>query len=768
MAVEKRGAKARRILTEKENIANIAKWLLVAFCLQFVFYIGLINIIPMTDAQTGDLNSFYSENWINYKGSKGNIHVEGNGIKFIYAYNMVLLVATTGLVLYYAIVFMEEYEGIAVMKAKQFFKENKGLMFLVLFMIWTFISSCLAYDHFRSFIGCYNLRDGFFSFAFYGSVLILILLMGLSGFEGKIKKLFNKIEVNPKKLIVDIFVVVMTIIALITLGDYNTLNYNENFETYEGWSVRMSDDTVTGESIGISIEPKIVQEVKDKNGGIALMTKPRVSKGTVTSSVFNNSNHYAYVLSIAVIVAAVMFIKTKNLWRVGYLASFVIMTGMLIINDTFGAYLGVMIALILMFIHAIIVMPKNKISVLFAVAMSLMIVGVFFIDSIALDIFVLIVGILFTLTQTNNFETLVAKVGHVGYVGYMILIFTLISLSVVNTSGENIVVKNFDYISQSISAILGIEKEEIEEQEVEKQIVGVSGEQYIVEEVTKETTSEQKDLSNVDADDAGSGRWKLWVGAWKIISSNYRHTQKYIENGNEKIVLGDADYDTYLESGNEKKVIKNGKKYIANAKENIMIDGKKIYIPSGDKKVVVTDSENYIESGEEKISIDKNIEKIGNITINTRFKFDKLGDRIKDSLFGDGLENFIYEYAKIEIGEGRSHNLVFQLAGTVGIPGLILYILGVAFIFFKALKYFKVWDTYTYMGMFVMVSYLISSLTGNSGFYTSGYFYIFVGFVVVGTIALSKQSENEKKLLPKAQNEKNVIEVMDKKWRKRN
>lgn len=605
MANVKHGAKARRILAEKENIANIAKWLLVAFCLQFIFYLGLINLIPLTDKETGELNSLYSENWINYKGSEGNLHTEGNGIKFIYGYNMVLLVCATGLVLYYAMVFMEEYEGIVVLKAKEFFKEHKGLMFLVLFMIWTFISSCLAYDKFRSFIGCYNLRDGFFSFSFYGSILVLILLMSISDFEGKVKKLFGKIEINPKRLIVDIFLVVMTIIALITLGDYSTLNYNADFKMYEGWYVKIADGTTSGESIGLSIEPKISQNMTAKNGLPAVVTVPRATTTSVTSSVFNNSNHYAYVLSIAVVVAAVMFIKTKSMSRIGYLVSFVLLTVMLIINDTFGAYLGIMIALMLMFIHAIITVSKEP-EQFFGICIN-------------------------------------------------IILFIVLSITIRNTSNEIIVKKNFDYISQSISDILGVENKE---KEVEKQLVSISGEQYIVEEVTKETVEEKKDLSNVDAGDAGSGRWKLWVGAWEIIK---------------------------------------------------------------DKPI-----------------------------------------------FGAGLENMIYEYSKLNIGEGRSHNLILQLAGTVGIPGMLLYVLGVTFIFFKALKYFKVWDTYTYMGMFVMVSYLISSLTGNSGFYTSGYFYIFVGFVVVGTIALERSKDKNEKLLPKPQKEKDVIEVTDKKWRKAN
>ena len=583
MANEKRGAKARRILAQKENIANIAKWLLVAFCLQFVFYLGLINIVPFNNPETMEMNSLYSEKWINYKGSDGNLHTEGNGIKFIYGYNMVLLVCATGLVLYYAVVFMEEYEGIVVLKAKEFFKEHKGLMFLVLFMLWTFISSCLAYDKFRSFVGCYNLRDGFFSFSFYGSVLVLILLMSLSGFEGKVKSLFNKIEIDPRKLIVDIFLGVMTIIAIVTLLDYKELYYGDNLKKYEIYGT-----VVYAGDIGLSVEPKQYTYAYTQEGEGMLLTIPSATKTSITSSVFNNSNHYAYVLCIAVIVAAVMFIKTKSLWRIGYLLSYVLLTVMLIINDTFGAYLGIMIALVLMIIHALI-------------------------------------------TINENFEQIVCVL-------ISVVLFTVLSMQIVNPADEIIVKKNFDYISQSISDILGVEPQK---QEVEKQIVGISGEEYIVEEVVKNTESEQKDLSDVAAGDAGSGRWKLWVGALEIIK--------------------------------------------------------------------------------------------------------------KKPIFGAGLENMIYEYSKLNIGEGRSHNLILQLAGTVGIPGMFLYVLGVAFIFFKALKYFKVWDTYTYMGMFVMVAYLISSLTGNSGFYTSGYFYIFVGFVVVGTIALSKAKENENQNLHKVQ-----------------
>ena len=83
-------------------------------------------------------------------------------------------------------------------------------------------------------------------------------------------------------------------------------------------------------------------------------------------------------------------------------------------------------------------------------------------------------------------------------------------------------------------------------------------------------------------------------------------------------------------------------------------------------------------------------------------------------------------------------SLIVQLAGTLGIVAPILYVLGVSFIFFAGLKTFKTWDIYIYTGMAVMISYLFTALTGNSGFYTSGYFYIFVGLVVLELIKQKK------------------------------
>ena len=174
LAKFKSNAKERRILASKEFVSKVAKILLCAFCIQFIFYLILINVIPKgyVDAEGNSyLNAFYVENWHNYKGSGINSHQEGNGIKFIYWYNMILLIANLLLCMYYCInVFMEENQRYPGKAIKTFFTNHKGLLFLLIFMIWAFLSSLGAYDKFRSFIGCYNLRDGYFSFMFYGSM----------------------------------------------------------------------------------------------------------------------------------------------------------------------------------------------------------------------------------------------------------------------------------------------------------------------------------------------------------------------------------------------------------------------------------------------------------------------------------------------------------------------------------------------------------------------------------------------------------------------
>lgn len=600
---------SRRLYEDKERIGKFANIILIAFLLQFVFYLFLMNVIPIHKADTngdgyysalnGEVNNFFFELWDDRQndGYK-NYHI--NSIQFIHNYNLVLLLAVIILGIYYLILMLEEHEGNFKNTIKDFWKENKGLLLLALFILWTFIGAIFAGDTFRSFIGCHNLRDGFLSFMFYGSILVCMLL--LTNINSKNEEKSEKLS-KIIKTIVYLFLVVATLLALITIINYINPNFfikvNKVFsQGYTSSSSYVSTIEGTGE--------KVVDSVFIPINDNDVRTSNYLS--IVTSSVFNNSNHYAYFLSIAIIVAACMFVKEDNLVLKSFsIFGFVIMTYMLIINDTFGAYLGVGISLICMIIFSIIRYilntKDNKKE-----------------------------------NNNNNNDNNSNKTGAIFEIFLPIIamsLFVVVSLITKDSNGVNLVNRNFEYIGNSIKSIVASTDNS---ENSDENISNNEGENDLnINENTENNAENSNDNNGIDASDAGSGRWKLWVGALKIIFENPRN-----------------------------------------------------------------------------------------------------------AILGVGPENMLFEYADIGINEGRSHNLILQLAGTTGIVGMLLYVIGIAFIFFKALRYIKYWDAFTYTGVFVMISYLISSLTGNSGFYTSGYFYIFVGLVVIGTANIRKHQKDKK------------------------
>ena len=117
--------------------------------------------------------------------------------------------------------------------------------------------------------------------------------------------------------------------------------------------------------------------------------------------------------------------------------------------------------------------------------------------------------------------------------------------------------------------------------------------------------------------------------------------------------------------------------------------------------------------------------------------------------FGWGLENLLNEfYNQLDINEGRTHNLVLQLMGTTGIVGMLLYMVAVIAIFIRCLKRIKNWNMLEYITIFCFISYMVSSLFGNSAFYTSPYFMIILGILITANWnekTVEKQKVNEKK-----------------------
>lgn len=547
-----------------------------------------VGAVPLIEKYTvEDVNPLYMEIWPTYygvdKNNDGDIsYVEreynpkqgqllkfskniqiDNGMQFIYGYNMILLIASFVLAVWYFITILEEHEGNVWQNIKLFFKKNKGLFILLIFMIWVFIGSLLAYDVHRSFVGCYNLRDGYFSFMFYASMLVCMLIMGN-----------NK---KYKKIIINTFLITATILCLLTIFDYTEISTD-------------------GVNRFINVKQHSNGLTLSNDGKDYLVYKYEPNVMAVLSGIFNNTNHYAYYLTIALIVATVMAVKEENIiYKILYVLSFVLMTYMLIINNTFGSYIGVMLALIAFYVYVIlkafIDVSEEKLKCVYEIVTAAVI----------------------------------------------IISFVVASSVIVNYKGESIVGKNLTELQTGIGSIMKSmsnsktdKNKEIDSIEVENQ------------NISNEIESEKLPAENneVSVSDVGSGRWGIWLDAVKVIK--------------------------------------------------------------------------------------------------------------KFPIFGCGLENMLYRMGDIPETErdasdieGRAHNLVIQLAATTGIPGMLFYFTGMLFIFFTAVKNIKNWDVYSCVGVFVIVAYMISSMTGNSGFYTSGYFYIFVGMVALESFMNIEQKNVE-------------------------
>lgn len=634
-------ALSKQVEEERDSIAKIAFGIIVALCVQILVYLLLINVVPVSIKEPileqdgykvynyDDVNGLYKEEWATYIGydingdGKIGTYVKNvqagdelksltfsewgafptkdgmkatfssdkkvdNGMQFIFGYNMVLLVGTVILSGWYLLTVMEEKSGFVIASCKEFFIKNKALMFLLFFMIWAFISSILALDKHRSFVGCYNLRDGYFSFMFYASMLINVLLLG-------------KNKAAEKKKIVNIFLITATTLASLVL-----INYYVALGGHSMWPT-VKRSVVLGQEVQITNDETIYP-----------VFVAGASAGNILTGIFNNTNHYAYYLSIAVIVAAVMAIRTPEIYKkVLYLLSFMVLTFILILNDTFGSYLGVLISLVCMLVYQVVmIIISDKESAKENLSRTIITIGTF-------------------------------------------LIFIALSLSIENAKGEIIAAKNFKDTSDGISSIItSLNKND------EIQTESNSTNNASTENASTSTSQNNLQDSDVDASEAGSGRWGIWLNSFKVIK---------------------------------------------------------------------------------------------------RFP-----------IFGCGPENMLYRMDEIVRTEGtgsvegRSHNLIIQLSATTGIPGMLLYFIGMAIIFCKLLKRVRKWDTFTCMSFFVMISYLISSMTGNSGFYTSGYFYIFVGFAIVGVWEIiDKEAEMKTTNIKSVVVNKSIIEETEKRKHKK-
>lgn len=145
-----------------------------------------------------------------------------------------------------------------------------------------------------------------------------------------------------------------------------------------------------------------------------------------------------------------------------------------------------------------------------------------------------------------------------------------------------------------------------------------------------------------------------------------------------------------------------------------------------DIKAIVTRVINIKEDDDE---IEKDFEKAGT----NRVKLWKYGLQFfaENPILGYGPDNLDSKYDSVGIiDQDRPHNLLIQLATTSGLPGLILYVTAVGIIIIKGIKEFLKKDEKGQIFLLVVITYLISAMFGNSMYYTSPYFFIFLGFLM--------------------------------------
>ena len=128
---------------------------------------------------------------------------------------------------------------------------------------------------------------------------------------------------------------------------------------------------------------------------------------------------------------------------------------------------------------------------------------------------------------------------------------------------------------------------------------------------------------------------------------------------------------------------------------------------------------------EAELEIDKKFEEVGTsrmaLWING-IKFVK-----NRPIIGYGPDNLREEYASISISQDRPHNLFIYLASVSGIPGMLIYITAVGIIVVKGIKKLFKSNKQGTVYLIIVITYLISSMFGNSMFYTTPYFFIFLG-----------------------------------------
>lgn len=103
---------------------------------------------------------------------------------------------------------------------------------------------------------------------------------------------------------------------------------------------------------------------------------------------------------------------------------------------------------------------------------------------------------------------------------------------------------------------------------------------------------------------------------------------------------------------------------------------------------------------------------------------------IDHPIIGGGMEslNSYYFLRNVKYND-RPHNIILQISSFIGIPGAIIYLVLILYLALTNLKIMKQ-NTIHIMVYFTAMCYFISSIFGNSMYYTSPYFMILLGLLI--------------------------------------